>query len=450
MNSRVGIWIYGSNTWPKFSPTRTSLPVTPGSTASQCFQGCPQPAAIQGMSPTHPLPLHLMAATMVSLSSLGAWSHLRNGWRPSSVKSEEDRIALQRDLAAADPETFRSALEQELSSRHLAFLDGLEAFRARARDPRPQRPPVLWKTGTTSLLDYGAPGDCKGRPVLVIPSLINRSYILDLTRKVSLMRYLSGRGMRPLLVDWGTPGPGDLNLSLDDYIGRRLVDALDVACSVSGERRVPVIGYCMGGTLAVALADLVGERISALVALAAPWDFHAPHNGPSSRLAAFSPLLEAFIAANGCLSAELLQSTFFWIDPTQSWHKFRRFAEVSQNSREAELFVAVEDWVNDGVPLAGPVAQTCLAGWYMNNEPAAGRWRVAGETINPARIRVPALVVVPARDRIVPPKSAAPLADRIPKARRMTPRTGHIGMIVGSRMTDRLWRPLLNWLRDQD
>src|SRR3546814_12309737 len=82
----------------------------------------------------------------------------------------------------------------------------------------------------------------------------------------------------------------------------------------------------------------------------------------------------------------------------------------------ASLCVAGEDWVNDGVPLAAPVARECLAGWYGRNGPARGAWHVAGRPVDPAEWRRPFLAVVPARDRIVPPPSAAALAASVPGA----------------------------------
>ena len=66
-------------------------------------------------------------------------------------------------------------------------------------------PPELWREGTTRVLDYGDPAR-GGVPLLVVPSLINRAYILDLSARSSLLRWLADQGFRPFLVDWGRPG----------------------------------------------------------------------------------------------------------------------------------------------------------------------------------------------------------------------------------------------------
>jgi len=120
---------------------------------------------------------------------------------------------------------------------------------------------------------------------------------------------------------------------------------------------------------------------------------------------------------------------------------------MDQAAAAALDFVALEDWLNDGVPLAAPVARETLGGWYGANTPGRGAWRVAGAVVDPARVTMPTFVAVPGRDRIVPPASALPLARLIPGAVLHQPTAGHIGMTVGPQAQAALWSPLLDWLR---
>ena len=395
-----------------------------------------------------PMLLHLMTAGMVSTSSSAAWNLLKSGWAPWSKNLLPKGNALQKDLENVNPEAFSSALLDELNRRHAGFLDGLEKYRAHEFHRTLETPPVLWESGSTRLLDYGAtaPAAKSGRPVLVVPSLVNRSYIMDLTADRSLLRYLATSGFRPLLVDWGTPGPADLQKSLDDYVVGDLASALGIAADVANGHAVPVIGYCMGGTLAAALSVLQPDQISALVLMAAPWDFHADTGGPPPALAAARPALENQIATLGHLPVDTLQAMFFALHPLQGWTKFQAFSEINPGAAAALKFVALEDWLNDGVPLAGDVARTCLFGWYGDNEPACGTWKIAGHVIDPAQIACPTLGVLPSEDRIVPPASAQALVDKIPNAELLSPKAGHIGMMVGSKATTELWSPLSEWL----
>jgi polyhydroxyalkanoate synthase len=69
----------------------------------------------------------------------------------------------------------------------------------------------------------------------------------------------------------------------------------------------------------------------------------------------------------------------------------------------------------------------------------------------PSKIKVPALVMIPSGDRIVPPLSAAALADPkrgLKHVTRLDLPLGHIGMVVSSRARDLCWTPLIDWLRD--
>jgi polyhydroxyalkanoate synthase subunit PhaC len=152
------------------------------------------------------------------------------------------------------------------------------------------------------------------------------------------------------------------------------------------------------------------------------------------------------LAACGEVPVDLLQMLFAAVDPLLAVRKFARFAALPAGAMEERDFVAVEDWLNDGVPLALPVARDCLAGWYGANTPGCGLWRVAGTAIRPERVGQPSLVVVPAHDRIVPPATAAALAETLPAAERLTPPLGHVGMMVAREAPAAVWRPLAQWL----
>ena len=396
-----------------------------------------------------PLALHLAIQTMTWLSSRAALPHSRTGslpWRPTLAAAA---AALERDLSGVDPEAFLGAVDAEADRRLISFAEGVRAYRRTAWRRTLADPPAVWEEGSTRLLDYGtiAAGGGDGVPLLVVPSLINRGYILDIAEKRSLLRDLAGRGLRPLLVDWGIPGPEELRFSLTDYIAGRLERALDAACELGG-RPVGVIGYCMGGLLALALVQRRPRQASCLVLIATPWDFHAAADGRIRLMAAAAPTFAAMIDRIGALPVDVLQAMFASLDPFLTPAKFRRFSSLDADSEEARLFVVLEDWLNDGVPLPGPVARECLIGWYAENSPARGAWRVAGRPVLPREVKTDCLVLVPERDHIVPPASAAPLAEALPRAVRRVVPAGHIGMVAGGRAPTILYRPLARWLAD--
>ncbi len=149
---------------------------------------------------------------------------------------------------------------------------------------------------------------------------------------------------------------------------------------------------------------------------------------------------------SGTLPIDALQTLFTMIDPYGVIEKFQGFASLDQASPRARRFVAMEDWLADGVPLAAPVAREALGGWYGANTPARGQWQVAGLAVDPTALCVPSLCALPSRDRLVPPESAKPLAALLPRNTVIEPRAGHIGMVAGTHAQDALWQPFADWL----
>lgn len=394
-----------------------------------------------------PLPLHLLTHASTLMGSRAALPLWKNGslpWRPDLATEAE---ALRASLDAAGPNAWTEldhALADEGLARHEAMLAGIEAYRHHPYARDLPDPPVIWRQGTTRLLDYRQTGHADGQPVLVVPSLVNRAYILDLTARRSLMRDLAARGLAPFLVDWDAPGAEELTFDLDAYVAR-LGQALDNVAALSG-RKVAVLGYCMGGNLALALATTHPAPVASLALLATPWDFHAGHQAHGALVRALGQGLGSLIDGAGCLPVDMLNAMFASLDPNLVARKFAAFARLKRRSARARDFVALEDWANDGVALAGPVARQCLFGWYGDNDPLRENWRIGGTPVLPQGISVPTLVVIPARDRIVPPQSSEPLAASIPGAKVMRVRGGHVGMLLSARAKTEVYGPLARWL----
>ncbi len=373
----------------------------------------------------------------MSQLSLAALPIARRGSLPWNPRLARRGALLAESLSEADPADLVEAAAALWAGRLEAMQRGIAAYRAHPYVRELADPPVAWSEGPARLLDYG--GDGPG--LLCIPSLVNRGYILDLSARRSLLRYLRNQGVRPLLLDWGVPD--DPGLSVSDLIAGRLARALRRAVSINGGP-VGLLGYCMGGTMATALAALHPQAVAALALLAAPWDFHAGRPG-AARVAA--GLVGRLPLAEGCVPVDWLQVLFLANDPDLTVRKYGLFAGMPPDSDTAADFVAVEDWANDGVPLAAAVAHECLVGWYGENRPGRGEWRIAAAPIRPQALTLPVLAAVPQDDRLVLPEQATALAEAIPSAGLIRPPGAHVGMVVGAEAPDLLWRPLADWLR---
>jgi polyhydroxyalkanoate synthase len=379
------------------------------------------------------------------LSSRAALPILKNVSPPSS-KTGERLHALAAEIDPLGYDSVAASLDDEIARRAGCCLAGLEAYRRHPFRRRAGVLPVLWREGTTRLIDYGR--DNTGPVVLVVPSLINRYYVLDLLPEHSFMRYLADQGLRPVAVDWGAPGSKERLFDLTDYIAGRLERAFSAVARIAGAP-IGLVGYCMGGLLALALALRRRHEIACLALLATPWDFHAERAQQARLLSLAAYRLANLSGPSGTVPVEVIQSLFLALDPFTAQRKFTRFAALDPDGDEARSFVALEDWLNDGVPLARGVARDCARAWYGDNEPGRGLWRVGGQKVDPTLLRRPALVVVPGRDRIVPPSSAEPLAAELGGAKVLRPPLGHIGMMSAARAQAMLWTPIAEWLRAQ-
>jgi polyhydroxyalkanoate synthase subunit PhaC len=361
---------------------------------------------------------------------------------PSSAAGELLR-GLAAEIDAVGSNGVTEALNLEITRRAEAYFIGLEAYRRHPYRRCDAGAPVLWREGTTRLLDYGR--DTAGPVLLIVPSLINRFYVLDLLPELSFLRYLAERGLRPLVVDWDVPGKEERDFDLTDYIAGRLESAFDAALHLA-RGPIGVAGYCMGGLFALALA-LRRDETACLALLATPWDFHAERAPPARFFGLIADHLPLLCGQQGTLPVEMIQSLFFMLDPFSAERKFTRFAALNPNGDEARAFVALEDWVNDGVPLAAAAARDCAQSWYGDNEPARSQWQIGGETVDPKLLRPPALVVIPSHDRIVPPSSAEALAAALRGATVLRPPLGHVGMMAAARAPATLWTAIADWLR---
>ena len=313
--------------------------------------------------------------------------------------------------------------------RRSAALAGLAAYQAAPRPRRRTPMPAVAQAGRAKLLDYGGAGP----PVVFVPSLINPPVVLDMPHQRSLLRWLSRRGVRPLLVDWGEPMPQHRAQDATQHIEEMLIPLLR-----SIGEPAALVGYCLGGTLALAAAMTVPVRGLALIAT--PWRFSGfgadALEGIDGLWRAAQPTCEAL----GLVPMEVLQSGFWQLDPARTIAKYERFGRLSPDSTEAKIFVAMEDWANAGAPLTYAAGRQMFDDLFHADLPGRGRWQVAGSIADPAALRCPAVEFVSLTDRIVPAASAAGLRDR----RELM--LGHVGMVVGSSARNALWRPLGDWL----
>jgi polyhydroxyalkanoate synthase len=310
--------------------------------------------------------------------------------------------------------------------RMKAALEGLRKYQEAPRPIAAAPMPTLAEAHGAALRDYGGNGPL----VLFVPSLINPPNVLDMEDR-SLLRWLSGKGLRVLLLDWGWPGPDRRAMSVAGHVEQILLPLL-----ASLNEPAILAGYCLGGTMALAAAAPGGAR--GVATIAAPWRFHGFPAESRRALAGLWDGAKPAVDALGMLPMEVLQSAFWNLDPARTVAKFEAFAAME--GEEARTFVMLEDWANDGPPISEAAGREMFEAMLRDDLTGRGEWRVAERAVDPASLAMPVLDIVSATDRIVPAATAHGAGERMELA------LGHVGMIVGSRARMALWEPLAGWL----
>lgn len=311
---------------------------------------------------------------------------------------------------------------------------------------------IIWSCEDTvvrkPIMDVGDAQRCGSTtPLLLIPSLINKYYILDLNEKKSFARWMRHKGVDVYILDWGNLHAQGDQMDMDKLIETRLCEAI-IRVSEIHQKPVDLLGYCMGGLLTLGAYQSVASHVRRMVLLASPFDFFAPHAALPRNVRLYAPLIMPEVKSRGYLPAEWMQTLFASIDPNGSAKKFMDFAKMDQCSKDVELFIAVEDWLNDGVDLPGNIAHHCIQEWFVENKTAKGQWNIKGAHVDLSMVEAEVLVVASKKDQIVNASCAFAVDGHLVNAKvtSINLDCGHISLIVGRRAIDDVWTPIYEWL----
>jgi polyhydroxyalkanoate synthase len=285
-------------------------------------------------------------------------------------------------------------------------------------------------------------------PILVTYALINKPYILDLQPDRSVVRTLLDQGFDVYMVDWGEPSTLDVELGLDDYVTRYIDNCVDVVRERSGLDSINVLGYCMGGTMSVMYAALFPEKVRNLALMASGLCFD--RTGGVLELWGdedyYSP--EALKDTFGNVPSEFLDVGFALMDPVEnSVSKYVRLYDNMDDEDFVENFARMEQWIGDGIDVAGRAYVEFLEDIYQDNKLYEDELELGGRRVELANLEMPILQIVAEYDHLIPPEASKPFNDVVPSddATILEFPTGHIGMSVSSRSHAELWPEVCDW-----
>lgn len=323
--------------------------------------------------------------------------------------------------------------------------------------PRPSVPPLAQTPRDEIALDGGArlyhfraaaQRGGTGRattPLLLIPSLINRWYVLDLRPGASLVEALVGAGIDVWCLDWGVPEAEDRYLDWEAVLAR-LGRAVRRVRRETGAKQIAALGYCMGGTLTTIYTAQHADEIAALVTLAAPIDFQ---RGGQLRCMVEPAWFDADAIANaGNVVPRQMQAGFVALRPTLELGKWMSMPDLATDAKARDAFLALDAWASDNIPFPAEAYRRYIREMYQANQLVDGGHRVAGRDVHLKAIECPTLVITASRDTICPPPAATALLDHVSTTDKEVLEVpgGHVGAVVGSKAAKEMYPALIRWL----
>ncbi len=266
---------------------------------------------------------------------------------------------------------------------------------------------VIHQNAICQLIQYEAATETVfKRPLLLVPPWINKFYVLDLTPDKSLIAWAVAQGHTVFVISWVNPDASHAAMDWEDYMRLGILESLDVITAVTGEKKVNVGGYCVGGTLlAVTLAYLAAtgdDRIASATLLATQVDFTF-----AGDLKVFADedqirLVEERMRKRGYLEGTDMALAFNMLRPKDLiWQNVVSTYFLGKEPAPFDLLY----WNADATRMPAANHSFYLRKCYLTNAIARGEVQISGVPINVSRVKVPIYNLAAADDHIAPAKS---------------------------------------------
>jgi polyhydroxyalkanoate synthase len=240
-------------------------------------------------------------------------------------------------------------------------------------------------------------------PILIVPAWIMKYYILDLSPENSLVKWLVAQGHTVFIISWRNPDKKDRNLSMDDYYRKGAMDAIDTVCNIVPKTPIHLMGYCLGGTLAIiAAAAMAGngdKRLKSLSILASQYDFTE-----AGELMLFISESEVSFLKNmmwdqGYLDTKQMAGSFQMLRSYDLiWSKMVQDYMSGTQRGMIDLLA----WNADATRMPYKMHSEYLEKIFLNNDLAGGRFKVEKELIAPGNVHLSIFAVSTDKDHVAP------------------------------------------------
>ncbi len=288
-------------------------------------------------------------------------------------------------------------------------------------------------------------------PILLIYALINRPYVMDLMPGNSFVEYLSNQGFDVYMLDWGTPGDEDKDLTFENYVLDYIHRAVKKVLRNSHAEELTILGFCMGGTMSAMYASLFpGKPLKNLILLTAPTDFTPDTMGLYGLMTSEKYLNPDLLAeAFGNVPGELVDTGNRLTRPVPNYiGTYVTMWDRVMHGKPMETWLAMNKWVNDGVPFAGAAFKQWIRDFYQHNKLVKGEMKLRGQRVDLSNITCPVLNIAGTKDHICTlPQAEATMSLISSQDKELyVLDAGHIGLLTGSDAKKNLWPKMRSWL----
>jgi polyhydroxyalkanoate synthase len=308
-----------------------------------------------------------------------------------------------------NPADVLARVNRDVERSYLRARNGLRYVRGSNRPTLGATPKdVVWQRDKAQLWRYRSREVRYEQPLLIVTSLVSRSYILDLLPQSSAVEFLRDRGLDVFMLDWGIPDELDAGNGLARYVDEYLPRAVAAVRRETGCTQVTLAGYCLGGVLSTLYANGHADApVRNLVLMATPFDFE--HMGPmvaALREGRLDP--EHLIDETGNVPADVLYSGFFMLAPTTVVAQRATLLENLWNDEFVRGFQAMAQWSRDQVPFPGAAFREVVDHFVRDNALMEGALRVGDRVIDFGTIAATVLTAMAEGDTVVPRAAAEP------------------------------------------
>jgi polyhydroxyalkanoate synthase subunit PhaC len=179
---------------------------------------------------------------------------------------------------------------------------------------------VILRTPVFELIQYRpATTTVRQVPLVIVPPVINKFYVMDLAPGRSMVEYLVGRGLQVFMISWRNPDARHAKWDIGTY-GEAILAAMDAAARVTGTEQAVLAGACSGGIIAAMVSAHLAhtgqqDRIAASTLMVTVLD--QAHAGLASAVIdeRTERVAEAASRARGYLDGRSLAEVFAWLRP---------------------------------------------------------------------------------------------------------------------------------------